>query len=173
MKKMLIAAISAIAVIASVVGCQVYDSQDNSVLYSAMNAQGEGLSSLQALSETLDEKCADLSNDADNTDDFYAIFDAFFSFDEFVTAATGIVANDTGFTGDSDKSTYNVDQVKEWVKANYISKTETRTVIIAGYTSGTECIDMVLFPTIGEYTFSGMYEKQYQLKWDWNSKKGR
>ena len=175
MKKMLIAAISAIAVIASVIGCQVYDSQDNSVLYSAMNAQKEGAISFQEYIAKFNEMCKDLSSD-DTTDDSEAynlIFDTFYGYDEFEAAATKLAANDPSFTGDATKSLYNVDDVKAYCKANCVSKTSARNAIVAGYADGKESADIVIFGSVGEFTISSMYEKQCQLKWDWNSKKGR
>ncbi|MBR6200540.1 MAG: hypothetical protein IKQ61_09800 [Spirochaetales bacterium] len=173
MKKMLIAAISAIAVIASVVGCQVYDSQTNQTLYSGMNAMEEGATSFETYAKTFNEICVDLSNDADNTADLCdKIFDTFFSFDEFLTAVKSIVGEDSGFTGD----VYNIDELKEFAKGNDGAKYQTdadsvQTIVRQGFNAGTDSSKIIMFPKIGAYSLNSLYQKEYKLKWDYNSKK--
>ena len=57
MKKMLIAAVAVVSVIASIVGCQVYDSQTNQVLASGMNRDGLNTFKLEDLTADFNKLC--------------------------------------------------------------------------------------------------------------------
>ena len=177
MKKIIITAISAIAVIASVIGCQIYDSQTNDVLFSAMNALGEGSMSKEDYIAQFNIDCkqfvdasSDLSSDV-ATKAYDAVMGYYFSYSTFYTTVKGILADDTGFTGDDTKDINSVEDVKSYYK----KKNMPIAKLLGEITEQTKEMTEKKYETVAIEGFSitEMYDKQYQLKWDWNSKKGR
>ncbi len=91
MKKIIITAISAIAVIASVIGCQIYDSQTNETLASAMNKDGQGKFQKQELFDDFNATCSKLIDNSSDTEAYNKIVDMYMGFDKFNSAATSAV----------------------------------------------------------------------------------
>ena len=85
MKKMLIAAVSAIAVIASVIGCQVYDSQTNANLYHA------GVK-LQDLAVEYNKACQSFKDDTSDVVAYDEIIDSLWGFTEHFERKTAMTA---------------------------------------------------------------------------------
>jgi len=85
MKKIIITAISAIAVIASVIGCQIYDSQTNANLYHAGNK-------LQDLAADYNKACQDFKDDTSDTTAYNEIIDSFWNFTEYFERKTAMTA---------------------------------------------------------------------------------
>ncbi len=115
MKKMLIAAISAIAVIASVVGCQVYDSQTNQVLASAMNRDGQEIFKLQDFMEKYNSSCANFRDNSSDVESYDTIIDMYAGFDKFKKAisstANAIIDNSSEATDDRNQHKHDPDYV--------------------------------------------------------------
>lgn len=87
MKKMLIAAISAIAVIASVIGCQVYDSQKNTVLASWMDKNGSDIRIYEDFAAEFNDACVKFRDASSDNDAYNIIVDAYLGFDKFYAGA--------------------------------------------------------------------------------------
>ncbi|MBR6061334.1 MAG: hypothetical protein IKP67_04605 [Spirochaetales bacterium] len=145
MKKMLIAAISAIAVIASVVGCQVYDSQTNANLYHS------GVK-LQDFVADFNKSCSSLMDNSADQDAYQSVMDAYISFNEHFWEKSAMVAvkayvktlKESEVTAESQDVTddavkteiqeriadkyneklHDIDWCKEQYKNNFISSTE-------------------------------------------------
>ncbi len=125
MKKMLITAISAIAVIAAIVGCQVYDSQTNKVLASGMNTSAEGKDVVQwiQLEKDFNKACNDYY---DNTSDgnLKKVAEMYLSFDKFYLAALDNVKsynNRTDVSDDTKADPYDVEKVKDCYIKQYMA----------------------------------------------------
>lgn len=89
MKKIIITAISAIAVIASVIGCQIYDSQTNKVLASAMNKDGSNTFMLQDLTADFNKACIKFRDNSSDVESYDTIISMYMGFDKFRKAASG------------------------------------------------------------------------------------
>ncbi len=84
MKKMLIAAVAVVSVIASIVGCQVYDSQTNENLYHAGQK-------LEDLADEFNTNCVKMYENSTDVNAYNAIIDAFWSFTEHFERKTAMV----------------------------------------------------------------------------------
>lgn len=87
MKKIIITAISAIAVIASVIGCQIYDSQTNNVLESWMNKNGSDIQKYEEYSNKFNAACVAMCDSSADADALNEIADTYLGYDKFYAAA--------------------------------------------------------------------------------------
>lgn len=158
MKKTIITAISAIAVIASVIGCQVYDSQTNETIYTAMN-KDSGISW---------EKYAKPIEAAYKSNDESAILDAFLEYDDFVTLAKKKVA-----VKDASTDLYDVAAVKKSYKNLSVTKTELAKSIsdVSADIGDGKADDYISNVKLESVSIKSLWDKEYKLKWDYNSKK--
>ncbi len=120
MKKIIITAISAIAVIASVIGCQIYDSQTNAPLASGMNSAAEGKSIVKWQQMAADfNKACNTYYDNSTDENLRVIADMYFSFDKFYKAVVNNVKTyNNNVTEKVD--TYKEDAVKDCYFKNFM-----------------------------------------------------
>ena len=103
MKKIIITAISAIAVIASVIGCQIYDSQTNANLYRS------GVK-LQNFAADFAKACNDYKDNSSDEDAYNTIMDSFIGFTEFFWEKTAMGSVKSVVVANRDA------EVKAWAK---------------------------------------------------------
>ena len=194
MKKIIITAISAIAVIASVVGCQIYDSQTNANLYHY------GVK-LQDFASDFNANCVKIYDNSSDTAAYDGIVDAFWSFTENFerkTAMTAVkaavateqaneIATETSGVADASQKTKITNRIKDkynqnlhnsdWCKNKYKTVFMTKDVVYAfvaaNKTNANEFTDKTIVAN-GDgiaWSIAGLWEKTYKLKWDYNSKK--
>ncbi len=194
MKKIIITAISAIAVIASVIGCQIYDSQTNANLYHY------GVK-LQDFADDFNANCVKIYDNSSDTAAYDGIVDAFWGFTEHFERKTAMVAvkaavaaeqttaiarETAGVTDEaiktkipneikesSNKNLHDSEWCKNKYKTSFMTKDRVYTFVVANkteeniFTSG-------LLVSNGDgtaWSIAGLWEKTYKLKWDYNSKK--
>ncbi len=194
MKKIIIAAISAIAVIASVVGCQIYDSQTNANLYHY------GVK-LQDFANDFNANCVKVYDNSADSASYDAIVDAYWSFTEnferktamvavkAVVAAeqTAEIATKTSGVSDAAEKTRITNEIKDsfneklhksdWCKQKYkdsfMTKAAVYAFVAANKTSANDFTgsEIVANGDGDAWSIKGLWEKTYKLKWDYNSKK--
>ena len=194
MKKIIVTAISAIAVIASVVGCQIYDSQTNANLYHY------GVK-LQDFASDFNTACVGIYDNSNDTASYDKIVDSFWSFTEnferktAMTAVKAVVAAEqaaeiaTKTSGVTDaariteitnevkdsfnKNLHDASWCKDKYKSSFMTKAYVYAFVAANKTDANEFTDKTIVGN-GDgvaWSIAGLWEKTYKLKWDYNSKK--
>lgn len=161
MKKIIITAISAIAVIASVIGCQIYDQNSNETIYTAMNR--DSAISWEEYAKPI-EQAYKTNTDASKAE----VLDAFLEYDAFVTLAKKQVA-----VNDPSTDLYNVDDVKMSYKTAATTTVALSTAIttVKAKIEAEKANDYISNVKLEGVSIKDLWDKEYKLKWDYNSKK--
>jgi hypothetical protein len=199
MKKMLIAAISAIAVIASVIGCQVYDSQKNTVLASWMDKNGSDIRIYEDFAAEFNDACNYFRDHSSDDANYNKIVDMYLGFDKVYAEALNVV---NGYVATEKEAAATVEAKEEvakkynpklhdveWVKGEYKGKFFTKAYLYANViakidtdkkdwtkvsvaVSGKKTDEVTVAATGAvKYNLAELYEDVYKLRWDYNSKK--
>ncbi|MBP5448748.1 MAG: hypothetical protein J6Y01_01385 [Spirochaetales bacterium] len=160
MKKIIITAISAIAVIA-LLGCQVYDQNSNETIYTAMNR--DSAISWEKYAKPI-EQAYKTNTDASKAE----VLDAFLEYDAFITLAKKQVA-----VNDPSTDLYNVDDVKISYKTAATTTTALSTAIttVKAKIEAEKANDYISNVKLEGVSIKDLWDKEYKLKWDYNSKK--
>jgi hypothetical protein len=182
MKKMIIAAITVLTVIATVIGCQVYDSQTNNVLFSGMNGLGEGAVSWEKYYGDFESNMKKFKDNTADAAAYNAIVDSYLAYEDFYSAALSKV---TGINTDESADLHDPVVVKNKFKNEAFPIDNLATLVLTfkkkEKVNNVETIverkdyENLTIPVTGDasFTLKTLYQSKYQLKWDWNSKKGR
>ncbi len=173
MKKMLIVAVAVISVIASIVGCQVYNPTDNSTLYSAMRTQGE--TSWDAYLEAFNDA------DAEGKNDYIMEYKSTLRAEYMKKHGDKIVAKYTTTLGDTtgDFTTFKNNYLSNWLdsyKALEGKYAEKKAILDDHGAYATKSEEQAVVDAedslrrYGEVLLKNLWDKKYAVLWDYNGK---